>query len=161
MHERNRHHHHHHHHWSERDRSGYAYHAGEPGPGPNFHRLRRNVRDKVIAGVCAGVADYFGWDRNVVRIASVLAAVFFPPVPLFLYLLAAVIMKPAMDVAPTQRSPEEERFWRTFSVKPKATFQELKHRFRALDARVGDMERAVTSNEYGLRKAFRDLERDA
>ncbi|MEL7486290.1 MAG: PspC domain-containing protein [Pseudomonadota bacterium] len=155
------HHHHHHHHWRDRDRSGYAYHAGEPGPGPNMHRLRRNVRDRKIAGVCAGVADYFGWDRGVLRAGWALAAIFFFPVPIFIYLLAAVVIKPAHEPAPAYRSPEEERFWRTFSVKPKATFQELKHRFRALDARISDMERAVTSDEYGLRKAFRDLERGA
>ena len=154
-------HHHHHHHWRERDRDGYAYHAGEPGPGPNFHQLRRDMRRKKIAGVCAGISNYFGWDLGIVRAASVLSAVFFFPMPLFLYFLAAIIMKPS-GVSPVHSyTPEEERFWRTFSVKPKATFSELKHRFRALDARVSDMERAVTSDEYGLRKAFRDLERGA
>jgi phage shock protein C len=64
-------------------------------------------------------------------------------------------------LAAPQRSPEEERFWRTFSVRPRTTFSELKHRFRALDARIAEMEHAVTSSEYGLRKQFRDLERGA
>ena len=26
-------------------------------------------RDKKIAGVCSGIADYFGWDPTVVRLA--------------------------------------------------------------------------------------------
>ena len=155
-----RHHHHHHHHWQERDRDGYAYHAGDPGPGPNFHRLRRDMRNKKIAGVCAGIANYYGWDVGVLRFGWFFLALFFFPIPIIAYFIAALMMKPEGGL-PERRSPEEERFWRTFSVKPTATFSELKHRFRAIDARVSDMERAVTSNEYGLKKAFKDLERGA
>jgi phage shock protein C len=154
------HHHHHHHHW--RDKGSYAHRAGQPGPGPNFHRLRRNMRRGKIAGVCAGIAEYFGWNLKWVRVAAILLTVFFFPLPIFIYLGAAVFMKPDTDIDRTQlRDTEEERFWRTFSTRPKATFSELKHRFRALDARLADLARAVTSDEYGLRKAFRDLERGA
>ncbi|MEZ5893616.1 MAG: PspC domain-containing protein [Parvularculaceae bacterium] len=152
------HHHHHHHHWREKD--SYAFRAGQPGPGPNFHRLRRNTRRGKIAGVCAGLSEYFGWRLKFVRVASILLTVFFFPMPIIAYGVAAILMKPDGG-APEYREPEEERFWRTFSTKPKVTFGELKHRFRALDARIADLEQAVTSNEYGLRKAFRDLERGA
>ncbi len=151
-------HHHHHHHW--RDREGYAYRAGQPGPGPNFHRLRRDTRRGKIAGVCAGLSDYFGWSLKWTRISLVLLTLLTSGMPIIPYILAAVLIKP--DSGPVEvRDREEERFWRTFSTRPKATFSELKHRFRALDARLADLERAVTSDEYGLRKAFRDLERDA
>ena len=40
-------------------------------------RLTRNVKEKKIMGVCAGVADYYGIDVSLVRIGwarSVLAA---------------------------------------------------------------------------------------
>ncbi|WP_165793756.1 envelope stress response membrane protein PspC [Hyphococcus luteus] len=153
------HHHHHHHHW--RDKDSYAYRAGQPGPGPNFHRLRRNTRRGKIAGVCAGLADYFGWSVKWVRVLSILLTVFFFPFPIFAYVAAAIFIKPDDGPPVEYRDQEEERFWRTFSTRPKATFSELKHRFRALDARLADLERAVTSDEYGLRKAFRDLERGA
>ena len=155
---RERHHHHHHYH-DDRDRSRYAYHAGEPGPGPNFHRLRRDMRYGKIAGVCAGLADYFGWNLKWIRIGWILATVFFFPMPIIAYGVLAVVIRRSDRGEPAYRSQEEERFWRTFSVKPRATFSELKHRFRALDARLVEMERAVTSSEYGLRKEFRDLER--
>lgn len=150
---------HSHRHW--RDRSGYAYHAGEPGPGPNRHRLRRNTRRGEIAGVCAGLADYFGWDVNWLRLGWVIAALFFFPVPIIAYVAAAIMIKPDRGEPPRYESQEEERFWRTFTVKPKATFSELRHRFRALETRIEEMEYAVTSSEYGLRKQFRDLERGA
>jgi phage shock protein C len=145
----------------ERRRSGYAYHAGEAGPGPNLHRLRRNMRRGKIAGVCAGLADYFGWRVRYVRLGAILATVFFFPLPIFAYVAAAVLMKRPDGPEPAYQSTEEERFWRTYSVKPKATYGELKHRFRALETRVEQMEYAVTSDEYGLRRQFRDLERGA
>lgn len=153
-----RHFHHHHHHW--RDRDGYAHRAGAPGPGPNIHRLRRNMGRGKIAGVCAGVADYFGWSLKWTRLTAILLTIFFFPVPIFIYIAAAILLKPYNDRERFTDS-ESERFWRTFTTRPKATFSELKHRFRAIEARIGDLESAVTSDEYGLRKAFRDLERGA
>jgi len=158
------HHHHHHHHWRERERDRYAYNAGRPGPGPNFHRLRRDTRRGKIAGVCAGLSNYFGWRLKFVRFGFIALSVIPPFFPLgfIIYGILAVVLKPEDEsaLAPV-RSREEEEFWRKFSMEPKATFSELKHRFRALDARIANMEHAVTSDEYGLRKAFRDLEQGA
>ena len=76
-------HHHHHHYYGERD--GYAHHAGEPGPGPNRHRLYRNVRRGKIAGVCAGLADYFGWNTKYVRLGMIIMTPFSFPLPIVLY----------------------------------------------------------------------------
>jgi len=154
----NHHHHHHHHHW--RDRAGYAYRAGAPGPGPNVHRLYKDKDRAMVAGVCAGIANYYGWRPDGLRVALVILSLFMFPLPVIAYIIAAMVMKPKSS-APPSRSAEEETFWRTFSTRPKATFSELKHRFRALDTRLADLESAVVSDEYGLRKAFRDLERGA
>jgi phage shock protein C len=143
------------------DRRGhrrYAHHVGDPAR-PNRHRIYRNMRDGVIAGVCAGLADYFGWSLKWSRIGAVLLTVFFFPIPIFLYIAAAILMAPGEPIRERYDDPDEERFWRTYSLKPKATMSELRHRFRALDARVAEMEHAVTSSEYALRKEFRDLER--
>lgn len=153
------HHHHHYYHGENSKRDGYAFHAGEPGPGPNQHKLYRNRREGKLAGVCAGLADYFGTEVGYVRLAVILGAVFFSPFVPLAYLAMAIFLRPGDPIATRYESPEEERFWRTYSVKPKATFSELKHRFRALDARIGDMERVVTTSEFNLRREFRDLER--
>ncbi len=154
------HHHHHHHYGSKRDRDGYAYHAGEPGPGPNYYRLRRSLRDRKIAGVCGGMGEHFGWNVDFLRAGWFFAAVFTFPIPIFAYIFAAMLIKPQDGIERVYEDEEDERFWRTFSRQPRRTFSELKHRFRALDARVSDMESTVTSDDYGLRKAFDDLERD-
>lgn len=155
------HHHHHYHHYDgkNRNRDSYAYHAGEPGPGPNQFKLYRSIRDRKLAGVCGGIGEYFGWNTTWIRIGLVLGLIFSGPVMLFAYVVAAILMKPSRVGLPAYETQEEERFWRTFSTRPRATFSELKHRFRALDARISDMETMVTSNEYGLRKAFHDLEK--
>lgn len=139
----------------------YAHHVGDPGPGPNRHRIYRNTRGGKIAGVCAGLADYFGWRVKMLRLGLILLTIFFFPVPIFIYAAAAFFMPPGEPIASRYRDPEEERFWRNYSVKPKMTYSELRHRFRALDARIADMERAVTSSDYALRKEFRDLESGA
>ncbi len=155
-------HHHHHHYWGdEARRARYAWHAGEPGPGPNRHRLRRDMARAKIAGVCAGLADYFDINVKFIRVAWILAAIFALPFAIISYGAAAVILKPRREAAPIYESPDEAQFWRSFSVRPKATYGELKHRFRALDARIAEMEHAVTSNEYALRREFKDLERGA
>ena len=38
-----------------------------------YKRLYRSVEDRMIAGVCAGVADYFDIDPTLVRLLFVLA----------------------------------------------------------------------------------------
>jgi len=39
-------------------------------------RLRRSATDRRIAGVCGGLAEYFGVDSTVVRIAAVVLAIY-------------------------------------------------------------------------------------
>ncbi|MFN2556967.1 MAG: PspC domain-containing protein [Nitriliruptorales bacterium] len=39
-------------------------------------RLTRPRRGGVIAGVCAGIADHFGWSRTTVRLLFVLFGLF-------------------------------------------------------------------------------------
>ncbi len=54
-------------------------------------RLTKSLGDKKIAGVCSGVAKYFGIDPTVVRIAWVLLVLLFG-VGIFLYLVCWLLM---------------------------------------------------------------------
>lgn len=38
--------------------------------------LTRPVRGRIIAGVCAGIADHYGWSRGTVRVLFVLFGLF-------------------------------------------------------------------------------------
>ncbi|MHB8170245.1 MAG: PspC domain-containing protein [Thermincolia bacterium] len=53
-------------------------------------RLYRS-RNKMIAGVCAGLAEYMGVDPTVVRLLTVLA-VWFMGISIFLYLIAWIVI---------------------------------------------------------------------
>ena len=47
-----------------------------PTQSPVGKRLVRRSDDKMVAGVCSGVADYLGVDVTLVRVLTVLGAVF-------------------------------------------------------------------------------------
>lgn len=50
--------------------------------------------DKKLCGVCGGVAEYFGWDPTLVRLAWALVSCF-AGTGVVLYIIAAVIMPEA------------------------------------------------------------------
>ncbi|HBS42342.1 MAG TPA: envelope stress response membrane protein PspC [Oceanospirillales bacterium] len=151
--------HHHHHHYHS-DHSRYSREAGNYGSGsPNPHRLYRS-RQKIIAGVCGGIANYFGWERSTVRLVVLVLGIFGLAGPLImLYIVAWLFMEKEPLVKPFM-SQEDERFWRSVATKPRVTFATLKHKFRALDSRLESMERTVISNEFELERQFADLEKN-
>lgn len=56
-------------------------------------RLTRSVEDRQIAGVCAGIAKYMGWDVALVRVGYVLlsiASVGFPGI--LVYIIMAIVV---------------------------------------------------------------------
>lgn len=60
-------------------------------------RLYRSRRNRMIAGVCGGIAEYFGWDPTVVRVVTVLTILL--PGPQFLAYIIAWILVPEEPVA--------------------------------------------------------------
>jgi len=119
------------------------------------YRLYRDPEHGILAGVCAGIADYLGIERIVIRLAFMLGLVFFiVPAGLAYILLAIALPKrpPAL-----YRSDEEAAFWRGVATAPDDTVAGLRRRFGDLEARIREMERQVTSGELDLRRKFRDL----
>ena len=75
-----------------------------PAAGPQDHavigkRLARSETDKQLAGVCGGLADYFGVDATIVRLAAVILAIYPGAVigGVIAYLIAWFIMPPGRD----------------------------------------------------------------
>lgn len=60
-------------------------------------RLHRSKRNKVILGVCGGLAEYFRIDPTLVRIICIITA--FSGVGFFIYLVAALLMPEDNDFA--------------------------------------------------------------
>ena len=57
-------------------------------------RLTRS-NEKVLAGVCAGIADYFDVDPTIVRIVYILASIFSAAFPgILVYLILWFVMPP-------------------------------------------------------------------
>ena len=55
-------------------------------------RLTRS-RDKMIAGVCAGIAEYFGWEVTLFRVVFVVVSILSVAFPgILLYLVLWVVM---------------------------------------------------------------------
>lgn len=131
------------------------------GSSPNPHRryLYKDKPNAAISGVCAGLARYLGLDTSLVRIATVVFAVFATPMTVPAYIIAAFIMPsrpPTGEIMPL--SNDEDRFWRGVSRRPEATFSNVRYRFRDMDERLADIEKVVTSDEWRLRRQFKDIE---
>ena len=119
------------------------------------YRLYRDPEHGILAGVCAGIADYLGIERIVIRLAFVVALVFFIVPAALAYILLAI----ALPKRPPQlyRSADEAAFWRGVATAPDDTLAGLRRRFGDLEGRLRAMERQVTSGELDLRRKFRDL----
>lgn len=60
--------------------------------GNNGKRLKRSFSNKWVAGVCGGLADYFGWDANVVRLLYLVITLFTAFSGVLVYLILWLIM---------------------------------------------------------------------
>lgn len=62
----------------------------------NFNRLYRTDDDKRVAGVCGGLARYFGLDTTLVRLATLLL-ILFGGLSLWAYIILWIIMPAAPE----------------------------------------------------------------
>lgn len=119
---------------------------------PTLYRDREHAW---LGGVCAGIARYLGVSRFAVRIAAVLAFLFFALPTLTVYVALAIVLPP--QPARVFANAAEEDFWRGVAREPRQTASALRQRYRELEYRLQRLERAATSEEITLRRRFRDL----
>lgn len=119
-------------------------------------RMYRDRKNGIICGVCAGIADYFGFDRTITRVVAAVALIFFMPGVLLIYFGLCFIL-PRKPADP-EREPRDERFAQSVRFSPQDTLGNVRYRFRDLEARLRRMERYVTSPRFRLDEEFRDLE---
>jgi phage shock protein C len=113
-------------------------------------------RNKRLAGVCSGIADYVGWDPLWVRVGFVVATLsgigFLPLV----YLAMAFIAEPK-PLTLYEESDEERRFWTNVRVAPRRTIRDVNAAFRDADRRLRDIEAYVTTSNSKLAREIEDL----
>ncbi len=136
--------------------SDKSFSQAQPPFGPGPTGLYRDPKRGKIAGVCAGLSDYFGVKVGGVRLALILLSVFgfFGPV-LVGYVVLAVLLNPRPPHL--FKDSDDEAFWRSVVRRPADTVSGLARRFREMDDRLARMERRVTSPDEVLRARFRDL----
>lgn len=119
-------------------------------------RLYKSRRNKKIAGVCAGLADYFEISPFWVRLAFVVS-LFFGPFAIFAYILAALIMdKEPLDAKPQSYAdatrpagtPQPDRPLR------KRDFRDCSEKFADLEKKLQRLEAAITSKKFKLHREF-------
>ncbi|TWX52621.1 envelope stress response membrane protein PspC [Colwellia hornerae] len=140
--------------------------------------LYRNSSQGKIAGVCAGLADYFGWETWLVRILVVSGVLLGMGWFVVIYIAGWFILdkKPGVTAKKSQptQSPyasatkhtEEELSSESIKVKsriwqsgepPKQAFQDIRHKFKSLEREVRAMEHYVTSPEFTVSREINKL----
>jgi phage shock protein C len=73
-------------------------------PEPAVRRLHRSRTNRVLAGVCGGLAEYYGSDPTAVRLVTVVLGLFTGIVPMVVVYIVAAIVVPELGAAPGDRS---------------------------------------------------------
>ena len=138
--------------------------------------MKRYSSEGWIAGVCAGIADYFGWKVKLVRLIAFLLMIFTAgTVVVVVYIAFWFLMDDGNIDDPNRPSYEKglataaERAagGSNFSAAPEAgsstssTGTEIRERFVKLDARMRRMEEAALSKDVALARELDKLERDS
>jgi phage shock protein C len=136
--------------------------------------MQRYPADAWIAGVCAGIADYFGWKAKLVRLVAILLLIFtgfWPAV--MVYCVLWYIMdegdlhsptRPHYDSPPPPTWPSSPASGASppgdgSSAPPSRNMGDLKARFAQLEERLRGMEECVTTRDFELRRELNRLER--
>jgi phage shock protein C len=116
----------------------------------NRNRLYRNRERGLLAGVCAGIADWTGFNLTALRVAVVLLAIPFTAVIVIGYIVLAFLLPAAPK--DLYADADDEAFWRQTRRAPVDGVADLNQRFRRLDRRLQRMETWLTSREYRIRQ---------
>ena len=91
--------------WQATGQAGWAAPAsayGQPAQGPDMlTRLERPRAQRMVAGVCAGLAQHYRWDLTWVRVLTVLITVFSSGAGLVAYIVFWLVMPEQAWMLPT------------------------------------------------------------
>jgi len=119
-------------------------------------RFYRSADNRVLGGVCGGLAEYFGFNLKVTRILAVVGFLMNPPLGGMAY-LGVVLLVPARSTQALQPQVDKN-FRKALRSSPAQTMTDVRRRFGSLDRRLAGLEKYVTSSRYQLDREFRDLE---
>ena len=135
------------------DRQEPPYLTEQPASRTRFYRDKRHGK---VMGICAGIADYTGFDVSLVRICMIAALFLSSGSIIPIYFIAGW-------VAPTKprelefADREEKQFWQGVRASPARSARDIRSRFRDLDRRLADIESYVTSENRTLAREIEQL----
>ncbi len=118
-------------------------------------KFYRNREKAMLGGVCAGLADYFGFNLRMTRVLAFIAFLMAMPMTLIAY-FGTVLLVPAGPPASKQAEYDPE-FRRAVRSAPAQTVSDVRRRYQSLDSRLARLERYVTSSRFNLDQEFRKL----
>jgi phage shock protein C len=134
-------------------RSEPQYLSEQPASRTRFYRDKRNGK---LFGVCAGIADYTGFDVNLVRV-SFLAAVFMSGGSVLPFYFIAAMVTPTKPRQFELTDREERQFWQGVRASPARTARDIRSRLRDIDRRLADIESYVTTENRSLAREIEQL----
>ena len=118
-------------------------------------RFYRNREKAILGGVCAGLADYFGFNLKATRILAFIAFLMAMPMTVLVY-IGTVLLVPAGPKGAGKAEYDPE-FRQAVRSAPAQTLNDVRRRFQSLDSRLARLERYVTSSRFDLDQEFRNL----
>jgi phage shock protein C len=132
------------------DSSDYS---GQPASRTRFYRDKRNGK---LFGVCAGIADYTGFDVALVRICF-LAAMFMSGGGILPFYFIAAMVTPTKPQAFERVDREEQQFWQGVRASPTRAARDIRSRLKDIDRRLADIESYVTTENRSLAREIEQL----
>ena len=106
-------------------------------------------------GVCAGIADYTGFDLTLVRVAMIVLTLATSGWVFVAYVAAGLLApKKPYGLYETQ---EDAKFWQGVRTNPKRSTSEVRSKFRDIDRRLADIELHYTSRNSRLAEEIDSL----
>jgi len=127
--------------------------SNQPASRTRFYRDKRHGK---VLGVCAGIADYTGFDVTLIRICMIAALFLSSGSIIPIYFIAGWI-SPAKPREFEYADREEQRFWQGVRASPTRTARDIRGRFKDLDRRLADIESYVTSENRSLASEIEQL----
>jgi phage shock protein C len=134
---------------AQRDR----YLTEQPASRTRFYRDKANGK---VFGVCAGIADYTGFDVTLVRVCF-LAAIFMSGGSILPFYLIAAFVAPNRPHSLEIHDREEQHFWQGVRASPARAARDIRSRFRDIDRRLADIESYVTTENRSLASEIEQL----
>ena len=126
----------------------------QPASRTRFYRDKRNGK---LFGVCAGIADYTGFDVSLVRVCF-LATVFMSGGSVLPFYFIAAMVTPTKPMALERSDTSEDRqFWQGVRASPARAARDIRSRFKDIDRRLADIESYVTTENRSLAREIDQL----